>query len=401
MPGKVIAMDVRLAAAVLGAVRAGEVAAFCRDHSISRQTFYKYRRRFEAEGRAGLEHRSRRPGRSPSKASVELEERVVRARKGLDDDGLDSGPWSIRQVLIREVTLAPSESTIWRILVRRGLVVPAPRKRPKVSYRRFVYERPNDCWQIDATHWALADGRSVEVVDIIDDHSRVCAAALAVATCTSAGAWATVTLAASVWGLPARVLSDNGLAFNASRRGLTVAFEANLRAAGVCPIASTPRHPQTCGKVERFHQTLKKWLAKQPPARTINELQSQLDTFVEHYNHVRPHRALRGATPAAIWAASPRAAPADHPVTATTTISRDITVSAEGQARIDHAYSIHVGVEYAGLHVDVLTTGLDCVVFWDNQLVRSLRIDPTRFNQPSGRPRGGQHANPRPRLKDS
>ena len=281
MPRLVTAMDVRLATAVSGAVRKGEVSAFCREHRISRQTFYKWKRRAEAGGRAGLEELSRRPSRSPSRTSDELEERIVRLRKELDDVGWDHGPWSIRQLLAREVAMVPSESTIWRILVRRGLIVPEPRKRPKVSLRRFQYARPNDCWQIDATHWELADGTTIEIIDIIDDHSRVCVGAVAVASCTSIGAWKAFTLAGSTWGLPARVLSDNGLTFNGSRRGITVTFEANVRAVGVSPIASSPFHPQTCGKVERFHQTLKQWLAKQPGARTLNELQSQLDIFVD------------------------------------------------------------------------------------------------------------------------
>ena len=394
-------MDVRLAAAVLGAVRKGEVAQFCRDHQISRQTFYKYRRQANALGPEGLEQRSRRPIHSPNQTAIEVEERIVRVRKELAEDGLDHGPWSIRMVLAGKVDVVPSESTIWRILARRGLIVPEPRKRPKVSLRRFVFPRPNDCWQIDATHWQLADGTTVEIIDIIDDHSRVCPAAVAVVTCTSAGAWDTFTLAGSVWGLPARVLSDNGLTFNGSRRKITVTFEANLRAGGVCPIVSTPGHPQTCGKVERFHQTLKKWLSKQPAASDLAELQTQLDRFVAHYNHHRPHRALQGATPAAVWAASPRAVPAGNPISDTTTIARDVTVTANGHVRINN-YQVNVGVEYAGLTVTALIAGIDCVIFRDHQLVRALRIDQTRFNQPSGRHRGSDKGGQRrPRLKDS
>jgi transposase InsO family protein len=396
-------MDVRLATAVLGAVRAGEVSAFCRDQNMSRQTFYKWRRRGEAEGRAGLEERSRRPKRSPARTSVEIEERIVRIRKELDDEGLDHGPWSIRQQLAGqvEVGVVPSESTIWRMLVRRGLVVPEPRKRPQASLRRFVFPRPNDCWQIDATHWHLADGTIVEIIDILDDHSRVCVAAVAVASCTSARAWNTFEQASSQWGLPARMLSDNGTSFNASRRGATVTFEANLHALGITTIASTPAHPQTCGKIERFHQTLKKWLAKQPAARTLRELQAQLDTFVDHYNHHRPHRSLNAATPASIWAASPRAVPADYPITTKATIARNVIVAPNGHIRIDN-YQVNIGVEYAGLTVTAIINGIDCIIFWDNQLVRALHIDPTRFNQPSGRHRGADKGGkPRPRLKDS
>jgi transposase InsO family protein len=390
-------MDVRMATAVLGAVREGEVSAFCREHRISRQTFYKWKRRAQAEGQAGLEERSRRPLRSPARTPMELEERIVRFRKELDDDGLDHGPWSIRQLLAREVKVVPSESTIWRILVRRGLVVPEPRKRPKVSLRRFQYERPNDCWQIDSTHWDLADGTTIEIIHIIDDHSRVCVAAVAVESCTSVAAWQAFTLAGSVWGLPARVLSDNGLAFNGSRRGITVTFEANVRAAGVAAIASSPFHPQTCGKVERFHQTVKKWLTKHSAASDLAELQALLNAFVVHYNQVRPHRALRGKTPATVWAASPRAVPAGHPITDTTTIAREIIVDPGGSVRINN-YQVHVGVEYQRLVVTAIIAGIDCIIFHNNQLVRALRIDPTKFNQPSGRRRGGPRHT---RLKDS
>lgn len=394
-------MDVKLAAAVAGTVRPGEVAEFCRLHGISRQTFYKWRRRFQAQGRAGLETLSRRPLRSPARTGIDVEERIVLLRKDLEGAGDDHGPWPIRQRLAGELDVVPSEATIYRILGRRGLIPPAPNKRPKVSLRRFVYPRPNDCWQIDATHWALADHSVVWVIDIVDDHSRTCAAAVAVKACTTVAAWEVFTLAASVWGLPARVLSDNGLSFNASRRKITVTFEANLRAAGVVPITSTPGHPQTCGKVERFHQTLKKWLSKQPLAPTLVELQSQLDTFVAHYNHTRPHRALAGRTPGSVWAGSPRAVPADHPITDTTTIARDVIVSPSGHVRIDN-YQVNVGVEYEGLTVTAIITGIDCIIFWNNQLVRALQIDPTKFNQPSGRPTGVRKGGGRrPRLKDS
>jgi transposase InsO family protein len=191
----------------------------------------------------------------------------------------------------------PSEATIWRLLRRRGLIVVEPRKRPRSSWKRFVWERPNDLWQIDSTHWTLADGTVVEIINIIDDHSRVCASSMAVPVCTCVTAWAAFEQASQVWGLPARMLSDNGLSFNGSHRNATVEFETNLRVVGVQPIASTPFHPQTCGKVERFHQTLKKWLRKHPLVETLEQLQHQLDAWVEHYNHHRPHRSLKRCSP--------------------------------------------------------------------------------------------------------
>lgn len=390
MAGKGTAMDVKLAAGISGAVRAGEVSGFCRDLGISRQTFYKWKRRFEAGGLDGLEEQSRRPLRSPARVPLVIETEIVRLRKHLDDFGDDAGPWSIRQQLLRTADGArvPSEATIWRVLVRRGMVVPEPKKRPKVSFHRFCWERPNDLWQIDATHWWFPDGRWVEIINIIDDHSRVCVASIATSTCTSPLAWHAFELAANSWGLPARVLSDNGLAFNGSRRQRSVVFETNLRSVGVQPIASTPYRPQTCGKVERFHQTVKNWLGKQPAATNIVQLQTQLDTFIAHYNHQRPHRALRGATPADVFRATTPAAPTTHPITDTQAIIRDTPVHANGSIRYGR-YSIQVGAELIGHDVTLIVHGHDCAIFHNDRLVRSLTINPDHRYQPSGKPRGG------------
>lgn len=381
-------MDVKLAAALAGAVRAGEVAGFCRQNAISRQTFYKWRRRAAAAGGVlGLEEHSRRPLRSPNQTSFDVEEAIVRARKELDDVGWDSGPWSVRQRLLKAAVVGvPSEATIWRLLVRRGLITPEPKKRPKVTWHRFVWDRPNDLWQIDATHWALADGRPVEIINIIDDHSRVCPRSLAVTTCTSAGAWKAMEQGAAEWGLPSRLLSDNGTAFNQSRRNSTSQLELNLRAVGVLPIASMPFHPQTCGKVERFHQTLKKWLAKQTPARSLRELQAQLDRFVHYYNYERPHRALKGRTPAVVWKASPSAMPANHPITDTTTITRTKTTNSSGNVTLGR-HTIGLGIEHANQQFTVMITGADCAIFHQGHHLRSVTLDPQQKHYPVQRVR--------------
>ena len=176
-------MDVRLRIAV--ASKDVKVSAFCRQHGLSRETFYAWRRRYEAEGLDGLEPRSRAPKTSPQRIGVELEEAIVALRKELDDVGVDSGAGTIQWHLGRQGRRAvPSEATIWRVLVRRGFVIPEPRKRPKSSFRRFEATAPNELWQADAIDWVIATG-TVKVLSFLDDHSRIALRVKAVPEATS------------------------------------------------------------------------------------------------------------------------------------------------------------------------------------------------------------------------
>jgi transposase InsO family protein len=186
------------------------------------------------------------------------------------------GPTTLQSYLWSDPTMkgrVPSVATIHRILVRRGLVTPQPHKRPTSSWVRFEAPRPNEWWQIDFMQWSVATG-VVSVFNTIDDHSRVLVRSKAVEHPTTNEAWATFCEATLVWGMPAGVLSDNGLAFSGKLRGFETVFEANLRDAGIRPFTGRPFHPQTTGKVERFQQTLKKRLRKQPLAADVAELQS-------------------------------------------------------------------------------------------------------------------------------
>jgi hypothetical protein len=239
-------MSMKAMAAVV-AVAAGEkldVSQVCRDSGISRKTFYKWVARCRAEGLEGLNERSRRPHHCPAQTDVEVEDAVVRLRKELIDAGLDHGATTIQWHLGRRRRPGdpgvPSVATIHRILVRRGQVVPEPRKRPRTSWRRFEAPAPNEWWQIDSTTWVTAAGPA-EVFNILDDHSRVACRSRAMAAATGEEAWETFIQAAQRWGLPAGVLSDNGLCFSGKLRGFEVLFEARLRDAGIRPI--TPRPP--------------------------------------------------------------------------------------------------------------------------------------------------------------
>ena len=204
----------------------------------------------------------------------------------------------------------PSTSTIRRILLTAGLVTPEPKKRPKSSYRRFEADQPNECWQSDFTHWQLADGTGVEIINWLDDHSRYLLTASVRPRISGEDVVTTFLAAADTHGLPRSTLTDNGSVYTSRFTGGRNGFEYLLASLGIAQKNGHPNHPQTQGKIERFHQTLKRWLAAQPAAATMADLQAQLDRFQRIYNTLRPHRALNRATPAAAYAATPKARPA-------------------------------------------------------------------------------------------
>ena len=381
-------MDVRIRVAV--ADSSLNVRAWCRANDVGKSTFYKWRTRYALEGLDGLAARSRRPRRSPNQTSLAVEDEIVRLRKALGDSGLDAGPDTIRWHLDQAGREVPSAATVWRVLARRGLVIAEPRKRPRSSWKSFERTRPNECWQIDATKWVLANGRVVEIIDIIDDHSRVIVGALVVPVATGELAWKAISQAADQWGLPAEVLSDNGAPFT------SLLFTGNLAHCEVHTINSRPYHPQTCGKIERFHQTLTRWLARQPTARNIAQLQQQIHRFIEIYNYHRPHRGIGRTTPASRWHASPAAQPAGSRVTATNPKISHHPITSVGLLELD-PWRINVGLRHAGTHATIYQHDLDIVVFDPTgTLIHTRTIDPTKPYQPSQRVRDDPRHN-RPR----
>jgi transposase InsO family protein len=386
-------MDVRLKIAVASADV--DVSAFCRQHGLSRQTFYVWKRRYESDGLDGLEPRSRAPKNSPQRIASDVEEAIVALRKELADGGLDAGAGTIQWQLGRDPRwqrAVPSEATIWRVLVRRGFVVPEPRKRPRSSWRRFVASAPNELWQADCIDWVTV-AAPVKILSFLDDHSRVALRVAALAEATTDATWATFCQASEVWGIPLGQLNDNGLNFSGRLRGFEVRFETELRAIGVVPKTSRPFHPQTCGKVERFQQTLKKWLRRQRLAADLTELQTQLDTFVAYYNQQRPHRGIGRRTPAEAWAATPPAINLGVALPAPTQATT-VVVDNRGILRVGR-YRIAIGVQWAHQKARVHHDDTHAAVFIDHKLVRALTLDPTKSYQPSGLPRGGTR---RPRL---
>ena len=385
----VVAMDVRLRIAL--ASEGLNVAAFCRQYGVSRETFYLWRRRYLVDGLEGLEARSRAPRSSPGHIRAEVEDAIVGLRKELDALGVDSGPATISWHLTRRgMTQLPSEATIWRVLVRRGFVTPQPQKRPKSSYKRFEATAPNELWQADCIDWVTAQG-PVMIMSFIDDHSRVALRVKALPHATTETTWATFSEAAQAWGVPLGQLTDNGLNFSGRLRGFEVRFEIELRAIGVVPKTSRPFHPQTCGKVERFQQTLQKWLRRQPLAADLDGLQAQIDAFVAYYNHQRPHRGIGRITPAERWAATPPAinlgTALPSPANATT-----VEVSKRGRVKLGRRYLIAIGARWAGHTATIHYDDTHAAVFIQHKLVRALTLDRSRPYQPLGVP---AH-NPRP-----
>ncbi len=365
-----------------------------RDYGISRVWVQKLVKRFEAEGEGAYWPRSRRPHANPRAVSLEIEDQVVRLRKTLTKRGLDAGAETIAAHLATVgVDPVPATSTIWRILSRRGFVTPQPQKRPRSSWRTFCADQPNERWQADITHWRLADGSEVEICNILDDHSRVNIAAKARRTTLGTQVVETFLAAFDRWGTPAEVLTDNGAVFTGRQRGQgRVALEVQLGQRGIRTSHSRPYHPQTCGKVERFHQTQKKWLAAQPPAATVAGLQRQLDRFTSYYNTVRPHRGLGRRTPAQAYAARPKAVPTGpiinpHHRVRHDKIDRWGAVSLRHNSRLHH---IGLGTRLAGTPVTLLIDNLHIRVItrYTGELIRELILDPTRDYQPRGLPPG-------------
>lgn len=295
---------------VLSVVQQGLTKAeVARKYGVSWQWVHTLVPRYEQDREAGLEPRSRAPHANKHGTPPNVSDRIIELRSELKAEGFDAGPLSIQDRLLQEGLPAPSRSTISRILKRAGLVIPEPRKRPKSSYIRFQADQPNETWQSDFTHWRLADGTDVEIINWLDDYSRYLLSLHAHPRITGEIVIDTFSHNIDHYGLPASTLKDNGSVYPSRFTGGRNGFEYLLAALGVRQKNGSPGHPQTQGKVERFHQTQKKWLAAKPPAETLRELQHQLLEFQHACNTKRPHRSLDGHTPEHAYHATIKATP--------------------------------------------------------------------------------------------
>jgi transposase InsO family protein len=358
-----------------------------RAHGISQSWIYELVDRFQHGGYPALEPKSRRPHSSPRQVSSEVQAAVVSLRHELFAAGHDAGPQTIAHHLVGRVDKVPSVATIWRILSRRGLIRPEPHKRPRCSFKRFEAQLPNEMWQADSTHWQLVDGTDVEILNLIDDHSRLVLASVALPSVKAPNVYEIFNVATELHGLPATFLCDNAAVFSGSPRRGKVVLEAELERLGIRCIHSTPYHPQTCGKVERFHQTMKRFLAKQAGPVSFAHLQLQLDAFRDYYNQQRPHRALGGRTPLTAFNARLKAKP-DPAQTPTHYRVRKDKVDRFGRVTLRYLGRLHhigLGLAYKNRSIRLLIAGDHVRVVTDEgSLLRELILDPSRDYQPLG-----------------
>jgi transposase InsO family protein len=389
---------------VITAVLAGQSQSqVARSYGVSQGWISRLMARYRLEGQAAFEPRSRAPGTSPGVTPTAAVELVLRLRKRLDEAGLDAGADTIGWHLARHYGTTVSRATINRILVRAGAVTPDPSKRPKSSYVRFEAEMPNECWQSDFTHYRLtgrdgSPGADCEILTWLDDCTRYALSVTAHRRVTGPTVLATFRATVAAHGAPASTLTDNGMVFTtrfAGGKGGRNHLEHELRELHITQKNGQPNHPQTQGKVERFQQTMKKWLRAQPDQpTTIDDLQALLDAFVEEYNQRRPHRSLpHHATPATVYTTRPKATP-----------STDRTADSHDRVRhdkIDKAGSVtlrvagrlrHIGVGRTYARTDVILLVHDLHVTIVNaatgEVLRDLIIDPRLDYQPTGRPPG-------------
>lgn len=389
-----------ITAVVLEGRKPSEVA---KTYGVSRSWVYELLARHRLEGDAAFEPRSRRPSTSPTAIPPATVEAIVKLRRDLTAVGLDAGPETIAWHLQHRHQVTVSTATISRYLSRAGLIDPEPKKRPKSSYIRFEAAMPNETWQSDFTHYRLtradgAPGDDIEILTWLDDCTRMALSITAHPRITGPIVLATFRQTYETHGIPASTLTDNGMVFTtrlSGGKGGRNALEHELRRLHIRQKNSTPNHPTTCGKVERFQKTMKKWLRAQPaqPA-TIADLQRLIDAFADEYNHHRPHRSLpHRATPASRYQTLPKAAPTGSREDDTHNRIRHDRLDASGKVTLrvnGRMHHIGIGRTHARTHVILLVQDLHVRIVntITGELLRELTIDPDRDYQPTARPRG-------------
>lgn len=283
------------------------VRRLCERFSISPQTGYKWLARFKEQGEKGLADQSRRPRTSPRQTCETLEQEVLAVRQAHPSWG---GRKIRARLLEQGVKSVPSASTITAILRRHGSLAAA--ERAQHAWQRFQAEAPNDLWQMDFKGAVPLSQGVCHPLTVLDDHSRFSLGVLACGNQQTATVQACLTQIFRRYGLPRKILQDNGSPWGGDEHGFTPLTVWMIRL-GISPRHSRPYHPQTLGKDERFHRTLKAELLGGPSFTNLAECQRRFETWRQSYNFERPHQALGLKTPASCYRDSPRSFPEQLP----------------------------------------------------------------------------------------
>ena len=369
-----VAVDAEVAAAVAAYADGVQmnVAARCRELGIAPRTFYKYVGRFRERGVPGLFPDSRRPLSSPTRLPAAWEDLLVTVRKEEAEAGWDYGADAVLMRLEEQPRRwpdpgpLPSRATVNRVFEARGVLAKTPQRRPRRRYRRFERAEINALWQFDGFEYPLADGVKAIVLHLSDDCSRTDLALQAVTSENGADAWCTFCVAVDRYGLPAQMLSDNGLAFSGKRRGWTSDLERRLAVLGVQAITARVGHPQTCGKNERAHQRVQE-VAGPPATGPGSGRAAAAAGYLPGGLQQPPQPGVRQAHPHQRFQLGPIAYPIDFDQP--TVLTRH-TVSATGSIGVD-GHLIGLGRHHHGKTATVFRSGDHVVVFINDQLAET------------------------------
>jgi transposase InsO family protein len=335
---------------------------------VSRQTVHAWLARYEAQGLEGLKDRSHRPDRCPHQMPAEVEAAVLELRRS-------RSYWGPRRLVFelakRNVAPVPSESAVYRALVRAGMIDPATRDRRSRKWKRWERGAPMELWQMDVVGgFPLADGTSAKVLTGIDDHSRYCVSARVMARERTRAVCDGLRAAIAAYGVPVQILTDNGKVFTGrfNHPPVEVLFDAICRQHGIEHLLTQPRSPTTTGKIERLHRSMRaEFLAGARPFASLKAAQAALDEWVADYNTRRPHQSLNMDTPAqrftpatSVVTALPPAGRTDPDRSGGDWVSR--RVCANGVVSVSWQ-QVSVGRHHAGARCDVHVDG-DLLRFW-------------------------------------
>jgi transposase InsO family protein len=327
----------------------------CRRFAISRKTGYKWRQRYREKGADGLADRSRRPQHSPRRSPPAIEEKVLAIR-----DEYGWGARKIKSCLERAGEGPLAKSTVHAILLRHELVTHSPEKTVG-PYRRFEHERPNQLWQMDFKgYFRLGTHEQCHPLTVLDDHSRYALCLEACRNEQTATVQQRLTAIFRRYGLPERMLMDNGPPWGSCLLHQFTPLTVWLLRLGIAVSHGRPYHPQTQGKDERFHRSLKAEVLAQIVFSDFECVQRRFDDWRHCYNHVRPHEALDMQVPASRYQPSPRSFPKQLPAIEYGTTDKTRRVEVNGKITF-HRHRYHVGRAFAGYRVALRPSIVDGV----------------------------------------